>query len=115
MCEYVFRIFTHFSFIDFPCYHGESCHFYSFEGGLDRPSFDILQHTIRAVSLIRMCSQGDGNGKFWKENASKIFLSLRCIHSCEKGHRLTHVECSFYFECKLRAKDGHSGLSGVVA
>lgn len=89
--------------------------FYSPEGGLVMPSFDILQYTLRVVFLEWMSSQADGNGKFWKENANKKSLSLRCVQSCEKVHWLTQDESSFYFECKLRAKDVLSGVSGVVA
>lgn len=31
-----------------------------------------------------MCSQPNGNFEFWKEDARKIFRSMRNVHSCEE-------------------------------
>lgn len=46
-------------------------------------SVEIHYHTFRLNFLERMCSQEDGNGESWKEDARCSFPSLEGVHTDE--------------------------------
>ena len=89
-----------------PMVRREICYLHPSEGGLGVPSVETRRHTLRLGFLGRMCSQHDEIGEFWKEDAKKVFPTLRSVHSDDGGeaHRLPRNECSFYRECRQALK-----------
>ena len=103
-----------------PMVRREICQLHPAEGGLGMPHVEKRRHTLRLNFLERMCTQNDGNGEFWKEDAKKAFPALRSVRSdCGESARRPRKECSFYRECRhalrafLRVKESLSDTQSL--
>lgn len=78
----------------------EICCVQSFKSSLGTPNIDIRQYILQLYFLGRMRARGDDDGRFWKENAKKVFFALRIAHSDEGGVCcLPRNQCSICRKC----------------
>lgn len=65
----------------------EICYLHQSESSLKTLSVEFRRYTLHIIFLYQMLVQTDAHGEFCKEDANKVFLTLRSVLSCEEEVR----------------------------